>query len=180
MRERIDPDRVIEFARDLVRIPSTNEPDLGRNEAAAAELVADRMSAWGWRPLVEEVAPGRPNVVVVVEGGSPGPTLCFEGHTDVVTAGDPTEWERDPFGGEIADGRLYGRGAADMKGGLAAMLYAARALDAERPFPGRLVLAVLADEEGMMLGAKAFVARGHAAGIDAAVICEPEAGEVCV
>ncbi len=180
MRDRIDRDAVVAFARELVRIPSTNEPELGRSEARAAALVAERMREWGWRPLVEEVAPGRPNVVAVVEGGAPGPTLCFEGHTDVVTAGDPTEWERAPFGGEIADGRLYGRGAADMKGGLAAMLHAARALHRTRPFAGRLVVAALADEEGMMLGAKAFVARGHASGIDAAVICEPEAGEVCI
>jgi succinyl-diaminopimelate desuccinylase len=67
-----------------------------------------------------------------------------------------------------------------MKGGLAAMLHAADALARERPWPGCVVLAVLADEEGMMLGAKGFVASGHAAGIDAAIICEPEAGELCL
>ncbi len=67
-----------------------------------------------------------------------------------------------------------------MKGGLAAMLYAARALHLAGPFPGRLVLAALADEEGMMLGAKTFVAWGHAGRMDGAVICEPEAGELCI
>lgn len=67
-----------------------------------------------------------------------------------------------------------------MKGGLAAMLHAADAVAQERPWPGRLVLAVLADEEGMMLGAKAFVARGHARGVDAAIICEPEGDELCL
>ncbi|HSR24270.1 MAG TPA: M20/M25/M40 family metallo-hydrolase, partial [Candidatus Eisenbacteria bacterium] len=74
----------------------------------------------------------------------------------------------------------YGRGAADLKGGVAAMLYAAAALAAAGPFPGRLLLAALADEEGLMLGARDFVRRGHAAGVAGAIICEPEGGEVCV
>ena len=115
--------------------------------------------------MLEEVAPGRPNVICVVEGGLPGPTLLFEGHSDVVTEGDPAGWSRDPFGGEIADGRLWGRGSADMKSGVAAMLFAAHALAAAGPFPGRLKLAVLVDEEGMMLGAKHFVAAGHTADV---------------
>jgi succinyl-diaminopimelate desuccinylase len=176
----IDADALIGFARALVRTPSVHRPELGQGEAAAAALVAERMRSSGWTPVVEEVAPGRPNVIAVVEGGRPGPTLLFEGHTDVVTEGDPSAWSHDPFGGEISGGRLYGRGAADMKGGVAAMLFAAAALASAGPFPGRLVLAALADEEGMMLGARHFVASGRGAGIDAAIICEPEGGEVCI
>ncbi len=176
----MDTDGLVEFARELVRIPSVNDPAAGRSEAPAAALVADRMRGFGWSPVVEEVAPGRPNVVAVVEGGQPGPTLLLEGHTDVVTEGDPAAWSHDPFGAEVVNGRLYGRGAADMKGGVAAMVYAAAALAGAGAFPGRLVLAALADEEGLMLGAKDFVRRGHAAGVDAALICEPEGGEVCV
>jgi succinyl-diaminopimelate desuccinylase len=172
----IDVEGLISFAQALVRIPSVNRP--GQREAAAAALVARWMRDRGWSPVIEEVAPGRPNVLAVVEGGLPGPTLMLEGHTDVVTEGDPAAWSHDPFGAEIVDGRLYGRGAADMKGGVAAMLHAAAAL-ARRPFPGRLLLAALADEEGLMLGAKHFVARGHAAGVDAAIVCEPEGDEVC-
>jgi len=176
----VDADGLIAFARALVRVPSVHRPEAGQTEAAAAALVADRMRDFGWRPLVEEAAPGRPNVIATVEGGLPGPTLLLEGHTDVVTEGDPAEWSYDPFGGEIVDGRLHGRGAADMKAGVAAMLYAAAALAAAGPFPGRLLLAALADEEGLMLGAKDFVRRGHAAGVAAAIVCEPEGGEVCV
>jgi succinyl-diaminopimelate desuccinylase len=170
----------VDFARALVRVPSVNDPVAGRSEAPAAALVAERLRDFGWSPLVEEAAPGRPNVIAVVEGGRAGPTLLLEGHTDVVTEGDPAEWSYDPFGGELVDGRLYGRGAADMKGGVAAMCYAAAALARSAPFPGRLVLAALADEEGLMLGVKDFVRRGHAAGIEAALVCEPEGGEVCV
>jgi succinyl-diaminopimelate desuccinylase len=176
----IDHEGLVEFARELVRTPSVHDPTRGLSEAPAADLVAARMREFGWSPIVEEAAPGRPNVVAVIEGGRPGPTLLFEGHTDVVTEGDPGEWSYDPFGAEVVDGRLYGRGAADMKAGVAAMLYAAKALMAEGPFPGRMVMAALADEEGMMLGARDFVRRGRAGGIDAAIICEPEGGEVCI
>jgi succinyl-diaminopimelate desuccinylase len=177
-RREIDADELIAFTQQLVRVPSVNAPERGWCEAPVAALVAERMRSFGFDPRIEEVAPGRPNVIAVVDGGGPGPTLMFEGHTDVVTEGRAEDWSFDPFGGEIVDGRLLGRGAADMKGGLAAMLFAAGALAASG-FPGRIVLGALVDEEGMMIGAKHFVASGHAEGIEAAIVCEPEAGEVC-
>src|SRR4029079_13192769 len=121
-------------------------------------LVVDRLRSHGWEPWLEEGGPGRTNVLCVVECALRGPTLVFEGHTDVVTPGDPSGWQHDPFGGEIDGGRLYGRGSADMKAGVAAMIEATRALAAEGPFPGRVLIAALVDEEGMMLGAKHFVA----------------------
>src|SRR6185437_14753534 len=81
----VDEEAVVAFTQELVRIRSVNDPCHGGGEAAAAQLVADRMRTLGWDPQVEEVAPGRPNVVAVVDGGGgPGPTLMFEGHTDVV------------------------------------------------------------------------------------------------
>ncbi len=173
----IDADALVDFARLLVRTPSVHDPARGMTEEPAARLVADQMRAFGWQPELDVVAPGRPNVIAVVEGGAPGPTLMFEGHTDVVTEG--AGWTVDPFGGEIADGRLWGRGSADMKGGLAAMLFATDALVRRGPFPGRVVLAALVDEEGMMLGAKDLVARGRTDGVDAVICCEPEGGEIC-
>jgi succinyl-diaminopimelate desuccinylase len=176
---RIDADALVAFTQALVRVPSVYDPSTGRCEEPAALLVAEQMRSFGWTPVLEEVAPGRPNVIAVVEGGLPGPTLLLEGHTDVVTEGDLAGWTVDPFGAEIRDGRLYGRGSADMKAGVAAMLFATRAVADAGPFPGRIVLAALVDEEGMMVGAKHFVAAGHASTIDAAICCEPEAGEVC-
>ncbi|GAA3202937.1 M20 family metallopeptidase [Nonomuraea helvata] len=174
----VDADGVVEFTRALVRIPSTNDP--GRRERAAAELVAARMREWGWQPTVYEVEPDRPNVVAVVEGGGgDGPTLMFEGHTDVVTEGDLSTWTVDPFGGEIRDGKLWGRGSADMKSGLAATLYATRALQLAGPFPGRIKVCALADEEGLMIGAHHFVSEGLTADVDGAIVAEPEAGEIC-
>jgi succinyl-diaminopimelate desuccinylase len=168
----------VELTQALVRIESVNDPERGRSEAPAAELVAEQMRAFGWEPRLEEVAPGRPNAVAVIEGDRPGPTLLFEGHTDVVTEGPRELWSVDPFGGEIRDGRLYGRGAADMKAGVAAMLFAAQAV-ASGSFPGRIVVAALCDEEGMMLGAKHFCRSDLARGVDAAIVCEPEGWEVC-
>ena len=175
----IDAEALIGFLQDLVRAPSVNRPQDGLSEAPAAAVVRTQMRRWGWNPLVEEAAPERPNVVAVLDGGRPGPTLLFEGHTDVVTEGDARAWTHPPFAAEIAGGRLYGRGAADMKAGVAAMLFAARAVE-QAGFAGRLVVAALVDEEGMMLGVKDFVRRGHAAGVDAAIVCEPEEREVCI
>jgi succinyl-diaminopimelate desuccinylase len=168
----------VEFAQALVRIESVNDPARGRSEAPAAELVAEQMRAFGWQPHVEEVEAGRPNVVAVLEGDRPGPTLLLEGHTDVVTEGPRELWSVDPFAGEIRDGRLYGRGAADMKAGVAAMLFAADAV-ASGSFPGRIVVAALCDEEGMMLGAKRFCRSELARALDAAIVCEPEGWEIC-
>ncbi|MFQ5558291.1 MAG: M20/M25/M40 family metallo-hydrolase, partial [Acidimicrobiales bacterium] len=165
----VDREGVIEFTRELVRIESVNRPREGLGEQAAAEAVVARMRSFGWDPVVQEVAPGRPNVICVVEGDRPGPTLMFEGHTDVVTAGDPSAWTHDPFGAEVLDGRLYGRGSADMKSGLAAIVYATRAVQQAGPFPGRVLIGALCDEEEMMIGVKHFVAQGWCEGIDAVI-----------
>ena len=175
----IDADAVIAFTAELVRIESVNDPATGRSEAPAAAAIVERMRSFGWEPIVEEVAPGRPNVICTVDGGLPGPTLLFEGHTDVVTEGDRSAWTHDPFAATIADSRMYGRGTADMKSGLAAVIYATRAVDQAGPFPGRIVIAALCDEEEMMLGVKHFVAAGHCDGIDGAISAEPEGGEIC-
>ena len=175
----IDVDAVVEFTRQLVRIPSVYDPARGLNEQPAAELVAEQMRAFGWSPRVDLVADGRPNVIATIDGDRPGRTLLFEGHTDVVTEGDEQAWTVDPFGAELRGGRIYGRGSADMKSGVAAMLFAADAVIRAGSFPGRLVVAALVDEEGMMAGVRDFVARGHADGIDGAICCEPEGGEIC-
>ncbi len=175
----IDREALVEFTRELVRIPSVYDPERGLDEEPAAELVVEQMRAFGWSPEVDVVAPGRPNVIATIDGGAPGPTLMFEGHLDVVTEGSRDQWTHDPFGAELSDGRIWGRGAADMKAGVAAMLFAADDLCRNGGFPGRLVLGTLVDEEGMMIGAKDFVARGRAERIDAAICCEPEGGEIC-
>lgn len=174
----VDAGAAVSLTRDLVRLRTVSTA--GDAERPAAELLARLFTDFGWEHDVVEVAPGRPNVVAVIEGGGgDGPTLMFEGHTDVVTEGEAADWSGDPYGAEIRDGRLWGRGAADMKSGLAAMIHGVRALQLAGPFPGRIVLGVLCDEEGMMLGAKAFAASPLAAAVDGVIVCEPEGYEVC-
>lgn len=179
---RIDREELVRLTRQLVRIPSVyrpEEPD--GNEARAASLVARYLEWAGFETHTKEVAPGRPNVWAVWEGDRPGRTLLFEAHTDVVTEGRAEDWDYPPFGAERVEGRVFGRGACDTKGNLAAAVLAVRAIkDSGVPFPGRLVLCHPVDEEGMMSGIKAFIEEGHAGGVDAAVICEPEENQLCI
>ena len=178
----IDRDELVRLTRELVRRPSVYRPEQpDGNEEDAARFVADYLERSGFEVLVEEVAPGRPNVWAVWEGGLPGKTLLFEAHTDVVTEGAAEDWDHPPFAAERAGGRIYGRGACDTKGNLAAAVLAVRAIkESGVPFPGRLILCHPVDEEGMMAGIKAFIRGGHADGVDAAVICEPEENRICV
>jgi succinyl-diaminopimelate desuccinylase len=179
---RVDSEELLRLTRELVRIPSVyrpEEPD--GNEARVARFLADYLERTGFDVHLEEVAPGRPNVWAVWEGDRPGKTLLFEAHTDVVTEGNPEDWGHSPFGSERVGGSIYGRGACDTKGNLAAAVIAVSAImDSSVPFPGRLILCHPVDEEGMMAGIKAFVDRGHAEGVDAAVICEPEENQLCI
>ena len=176
----VDSAEVIDLTTRLVRCNSVWDPAAGTSEAAAAEIAAGWARDRGFDVTMETVAPGRPNVIVRWVAG-PGPrTLMFEGHTDVVTPGDVASWRFDPFGAEIENGRMYGRGTNDTKGNLAAMLVAMAALKRSgAPLCGAIVGGVLCDEEGMMRGVRDFIERGHADEVTAAVICEPQDGLIC-
>jgi len=176
---------VVDLTVELVRIPSVFRPgEPEANERAVARTVEAWFRREGFSVEVQEVAPGRPNVVGWVgwvDGASPGETLCLEGHTDVVTEGDPAAWRHPPWSGLIEGGQLYGRGSADMKGGLAAAMVAAAAVRRARvPLAGRLMVAALVDEEDAMSGAKHFVGTPLGRGVSAAIICEPEQNELCL
>src|ERR671913_328150 len=179
---RIDREELVHLARELVRIPSVYRPEeLDGNEARVARFVADYLERAGFEVKTEEVSPGRPNVWAVWEGDRQGKTLLFEAHTDVVTEGNAEDWDHPPFGAEKDGERIYGRGACDTKGNLAAAVVAVRAVrDSGASFAGRLILCHPVDEEGMMAGIKTFIERGHAIGVDAAVICEPEENQLCI
>lgn len=162
-------DPVLALLRDLVAIDSVN-PVLapgGGGEAAVAEHAAGVMRRAGLDVAVTDAAPGRPNVVGVLEGRAPGRALMWCGHLDTVGV----DGMRQPFTPVVREGRLYGRGAQDMKSGVAAMIDAAARLAVGGGLPaGRLVVAAVADEEHASLGADALV-RDHAA--DGAVVTEP-------
>jgi succinyl-diaminopimelate desuccinylase len=176
----IDPDELITLTADLVRINSVWNPQAGTSEQAVAERIADWAQTQGFDIQVDQVAPNRPNIIISWPAGSQTRTLMFEGHTDVVTPGDVSVWKYDPFGAEIVGRRMYGRGANDTKGNLAAMLIAMKALKASGvELVGAVIGGVLCDEEDQMLGVRDFIKRGHADKISAAVICEPQDGMIC-
>ena len=178
----IEREELVRLTQELVRISSVYRPEQPEgNEEHVARFVADYLERARFTVRAEEVAPGRPNVWAVWEGERPGKTLLFEAHTDVVTEGSAEDWDHPPFGAERDGGRIYGRGACDTKGNLAAAVVAVSAIRSSGvPFPGRLILCHPVDEEGMMTGIKAFIERGYAEGVDAAVVCEPEENQLCV
>jgi acetylornithine deacetylase len=162
-------DTTIKLLRDLIAIDSVN-PSLvpgGAGEGEIAMAVAAEMRAAGLDVEVEEAAPGRPNVVGVLEGRAHGPALMFCGHMDTVSV----EGMDNPFDPVERGGRIYGRGSGDMKGGVAAMIGAATSLARSGGLnAGRLIIAAVADEEYASIGAEALVRQWHA---DAAVVTEP-------
>lgn len=162
----------VELTQALVRLPTVVTGDLDEVETPAVELLADLMRSFDWDVEVTEAASGRPNVVAVVAGSGPGRTLMFEGHVDVVTPGDPQAWSFPPFSGNIVDARLLGRGAADMKSGVAAAMLATRALArAPERWSGTVIFTAVMDEEAFSIGARALVDLGIQA--DYCIVTEP-------
>ena len=137
--EQLSPTAAL--AVELIRIPSVTPDDKGCNQ-----VLADRLSALGF--VVELMRFGNVNNFWA-RYGTTDPVLCFAGHTDVVPSGPEDKWQSPPFQPAIRDGHLYGRGAADMKGSLAAMVTACEALLGEQPaLNGSIAFLITADEEG--------------------------------
>lgn len=140
-----DPIDPVALTQALVRCPSVTPAEGGA--LALLDAVLSSAGYTVYRPVFGE--PGTPDIEnLYARIGRDGPVLVIAGHTDVVPPGDLARWTRDPFGGEIEDGILYGRGACDMKGGLAAMVSAALRFRREQPeAPGSIVFLVTGDEE---------------------------------
>lgn len=141
-----DPLDPVALTQALVRCPSVTPA-----EGGALSLIAEVLAAEGFtveRPVFS--APGTPDIEnLYARIGREGPVFVIAGHTDVVPVGDAGAWTRDPFGGTVSDGVLHGRGACDMKGGLAAMIAAALRFRRETAdAPGSIVFLVTGDEEG--------------------------------
>ena len=176
----IDDDELIRWVQELTRIPSVWRPEVPLGEEAAARWVEARCREIGLETYFEYVQPDRPNVIALY-GQNEGPTLMFEGHTDVVTEGNDQLWAYPPFSATRIDGRIYGRGANDMKAGLVCALIAIKAIvQSGVPLHGNLLFGAVCDEEGHMLGIKHFVERGWADRVDAAIVCEPEENHLCI
>jgi succinyl-diaminopimelate desuccinylase len=147
----IDPEETIAFLRDLVRAPSVNPP----GDVTAAMTVCERpLRDAGFAVRTIAHAPGKPNLIAEW-GPNGGPVLCFNAHLDVVPVGDERAWSHSPFGAEIADGRVYGRGAGDDKASVTAQVMGAVALARSgAPLRGALAVTEVADEETSGGGAK--------------------------
>lgn len=165
-------DEVVDVARQLIGAPSENPPG---DERAVADVAMRLLRERGIHDLAAVARePHRPNVVATVVSPRPGPTVILSGHLDTKPVGDQEVWEHDPFAGAIADGRLYGLGACDMKAGVAAVIVAlGRISAAGGPGCGSVVGLLLADEEaGSAYGAR-FLAEAGEIRAHAAIIAEP-------
>ncbi len=176
----IDDNELIRWVQELTRIPSVWRPEVPLGEEAAARWVEARCREMGLETHFQMVQPERPNVIAIY-GHNAGPTLMFEGHTDVVTEGNDQLWTYPPFSATIRDRRIYGRGANDMKAGLVCALIATKAIvQSGVPLKGNILIGAVCDEEGRMFGIKHFVEKGWADRVDAAIICEPEENHLCI
>jgi succinyl-diaminopimelate desuccinylase len=166
----VDRDRLVDRLQQLVRTPSENPPG---EEAAAAALTAAFCTDLGLEVEEHEAEPGRPSVVARWRGYD-GPTLCYCSHIDVVPAGDPGLWERDPYSGAIEDGLMHGRGSSDAKGPVAAALEAVAILRAAGWEPrGTLEVALVADEETMGFKGAGYLVEQKIVAPDVAIVGEP-------
>ena len=168
----VHTDAVAQLTTLLVEAPSENP---GGTEEAAVAVLATACEQAGLTVATRPVAPGRPNLTATLPAGADGPGLMFLGHSDVVPAGPG--WPADPYRARVTDGRVYGRGATDMKGGLAAVVVAMQALShaaahgIELSGPVRLVCTV--DEEEHGLGVRDFVSHPAADTFLGCVVAEP-------
>ena len=182
-------DELVELTRDLIRFPTINPP--GEAYQPCAEYIGSRLAKRGF--TIEYVravdAPGdcdaypRINLVARREGSRAGPCVHFNGHIDVVEVG--SGWTVPPFDGLVKDGRVYGRGACDMKGGLASAIIAVEALiDTDPDYPGAIEISATVDEESGGFGGVAYLAeRGwfSAPRVDHVIIPEPlNVDRVCI
>lgn len=181
LSEHVDQERVVELTSSLVAVDTRNPPG---NEAPIEEAVRAALDHRVARWQSVEPAPGRLSLVAEIahpEGDHPHrPTLIVNGHLDVVPV-NADAWTHDPFDPQVVDGRLYGRGTADMKGGIAAAICALDVLERAGRVPGcNLVFHLVADEErGGRWGTKALLEQGLIRG-DACLVPEPTDLELCV
>ncbi|WP_298292208.1 acetylornithine deacetylase/succinyl-diaminopimelate desuccinylase family protein [uncultured Litoreibacter sp.] len=172
-------DDLIALTQDLVRIPTLNPP--GENYREICGYLAERMAKSGFEVALirAEGTPGdskkypRWNVVARRDGAHPGECVHFNSHTDVVEVGQG--WTTDPFGAALIDGKIYGRGTCDMKGGLAASIIAVEAfVEAFPDYSGSIEISGTADEETGGYGGVAYLAeKGHYKHVDHVIIPEP-------
>lgn len=169
----LNQEELLDILCSLIKKKSENPL---HTEEEAARYVQGILESHGIEAELSWAAEGRPNVLARIKGDSPGPTLLYNGHLDVVPVGN--DWSVDPYACVIKDGKLFGRGAADMKSGVSAMIYAAIMLKSMGHFSGELILLFNVDEENVNLGMHHFLKDNISA--DYAIIGEPTDLDICV
>jgi succinyl-diaminopimelate desuccinylase len=163
----IDP---VELTRELIRFETVNPPG---NETPCAEYIGGILERAGFSLAYHPIAENRANLIARIGGSADKKSLCFSGHTDVVPLG-AAPWKMSPFAADIADGRIYGRGSSDMKGGVAALVAAGVDLAPHLQGTPGLVLVITADEERGCVGANFLADKAGALGeAGALVVAEP-------
>lgn len=175
--KQIDRDELVAFHRSLVQIPTVNPPGDVREACAVCEA---KVAGAGFSTRLVVKDESKPNLIAEF-GQDTKPQLCLNAHLDVVPIGDRSAWRFDPFGAEIHDGRIYGRGAGDDKGSVAAQIMAGIAIARSGvPLTGRLIVNAVADEEVAGEAGSAFiVADGHITP-DFVIVGEQTLNRVCV
>ncbi|RCK77036.1 MAG: Acetylornithine deacetylase [Anaerolineae bacterium] len=172
---KISADEIARLTSDLVRFDTTNPPG---NERSAVEYIAEYLKPFGYECHLIEHEANRATLLARLKGTGKCGAVVFNGHVDVVPVG-AGNWEYPPFEGSIEQGKVWGRGSADMKGGVAAMLAAAKAIaQADLNLRGDLILTATAGEEVNMMGAHSLAALPEARNWQAVIISEPTSNQL--
>jgi succinyl-diaminopimelate desuccinylase len=175
--ESMQEAELVKLCQDLIRIKSINPPG---DELPIAEYVASSLNKAGLEVELVKHTPTRASVLARLKGSGQKPSLLYSGHLDTVPVG-LEKWVYQPFEAELSEGKIWGRGSSDMKGGLAVLMIAAKALsEARLPLQGDLIIAATAGEEADSLGATALAARRDLGSVQAVVIPEPSSNDIYV
>ncbi|MFD1707717.1 ArgE/DapE family deacylase [Siminovitchia sediminis] len=171
----MDREQAISFLQEIIQIKSVNPPG---NETEVALKIQALFNQHGIETELVEYDENRTNLIARLMGENSGPVLGLTGHMDVVPTGE-IEWEHDPFGAEEVNGNIYGRGAVDMKSGLAACALSMVSLK-EQGFPkrGEIILLATVGEEAGAVGARQLTEKGYADHLDALIIAEPTNNQI--
>ncbi|MEM3384737.1 MAG: M20 family metallopeptidase [Nitrososphaeria archaeon] len=172
----VNEGKVIDYTRKLVNFDTQNPPG---KEKELAEYLAEFLKTFGLKTTLIDFLPNRPNLFAEYKFSESGKTFLFDGHLDTVPVGNLSLWNFDPFSGIVKDGKLYGRGSADMKGSIAAFIHALGILiESGIKLEGKVCMVLTSDEEISGLGTKDFIKKGYFA--DASIVGEPSCLEVNV
>lgn len=172
----MDQEKKINILRDVIKIKSINN-----HEKEVALYYQSLLSKHGIESTIIEYEGNRANLIAEINGDTPGKTLVFNGHMDVVDVSDPTKWTYPPFAAKVVEGKMYGRGTTDMKGGLTALILAFIAIkESNVSFKGTLRFVANLGEEIGMYGSEQLVDEGYLDDVDAFIIAEPSSRQMII